>query len=127
MLLLSNGFSRPPTLGGMCHHRATSRANKQIVYKNERLQHQPKLRSRSLYTLFGAHCASLFSIFPYSSSIPLFHNLLVASQPSRKMTTLGCQVYIFYYALVNEHIYYNINFLTFQVKALRSASRASSI
>lgn len=37
------------------------------------------------------------------------------------------KVYMFYYALVNEHYYYNIIFIIFQVKALRSASRASSI
>lgn len=35
--------------------------------------------------------------------------------------------YIFYYALFKEHYYYNIKFFIFQIKALRSASRASSI
>ena len=68
----------------------------------------------------------LFTSFVYFRTVShSVSTLTEQSQPSCKMTTLGCQVYIFYYSLVNEHKYYNLKFFIFQVKALRSANRAS--
>ena len=72
--VVSNDFSRSSTLGGMCYHRASSRANKQIVYKNKRLQHQPKLRPRSLYTLFSRHCHP-YSVFFFTQAVSHFFKI----------------------------------------------------
>ena len=124
---LPNDFSRSPTLGG----KNTSR---QSLFSRQ----VPDccLQKSSICTCFRNLCQAylfirkalppLFTSFVYFRTVShSVSTLTEQSQPSCKMTTLGCQVYIFYYTLVNEHKYYNLKFFIFQVKALRSANRTS--
>lgn len=68
--------------------------------------------------IYSESIATLFISFIYFKAVSHFVSILTEqSQPSCKMTTLGCQVYIFYYALFNEQFNYNKNFFIFQDQA----------
>ena len=63
----------------------------------------------------------LVHLFVYSEQYPILFNSLGRVPATTQGVYTGVLMsYIFSYAIINEHMYYNINFLFFQIKALRS-------
>lgn len=118
---LPNDFSRSPTLGGKKYLTAEPllAPSYWLLFTKIINTHAfPQPLSGLLVYLAGfAH--------PYSQVLTTLKQYptlfrLPRNAPSHHARWLhwGVNVYIFYYALVNEHTYYNINFLFFQDQAV---------
>ena len=88
---LPNDFSRSPTLGGIPHGIASSRAKfLTVVCKNHQSATNSATFVRHTY-LFSGHCPSLFISFVYFKAVSHFVSTLTdLSEPSCKMSSLGC-------------------------------------